>query len=223
MTDPNKPLFADGRSLEAESGMVWLAEAEIPSSPLTRIRLTSNNESLNFGQALDGTPNVYWPYPMKVGVISRSKSGDIPQLQVTISNTARDVMEYMVQYNGLVGQPAAIRLISLSSLEDYDNQLPFLGEIVTSEASHESVTFAIGRFNVKQLVFPRRRFVAHHCRFPFGGPECGYDRDHPLATYSICGRTYNECVTRGDDEELVMGVARQHPERFGGWRSIPVG
>jgi len=223
MTDYGRQLFQEGRAIAATDEMVWLVEAEIPSSPLTRIRLTSNNNALTFGEALDGTPNTYWPYPMKVGGITRTKAGDLPQIQVAISNSAKDVMEYMVEYNGLVGQPAAVRLVNLGNLQDYENQLPFQGEIITTEASHQAVTFSIGRFNVKSLRFPRQRFVAHHCRFQFGAPPCGYDRDHPTATYSTCGRTYPECVTRGDDEESVMGVSRQHPTRFGGWRSIPVG
>ena len=44
----------DARELEARDGLVWLAEVEVPSDPLTRFRVTSDNEPLYYGESLEG-------------------------------------------------------------------------------------------------------------------------------------------------------------------------
>jgi phage-related protein len=185
--------------------------------------VTSNNDDVQFGTTLDGEPVGYTPWPMSIGKIVRTKKGDLPQMTITVSNAKRALPGYLETYDGLVGQPAVLQLVSLGELNNADAALRFDGEVMGAEVSAEQVTFTIGSVNLKQLKFPSQRFVKEHCRFRFGGALCGYNVNHPNATYSTCPRTYAACDERGDDEENVMGVTRQHPKRFGGWRAIPLG
>jgi phage-related protein len=212
----------DSRKLQAEFGMVWLAEVEVPASPLQRIRATSNNEPLTFGSAIDGTPNIYQPFPMKIGVISRTKEGDLPTIQVGVGNARWSLMTYLEAHDGLVGQPASVRLVSLGELNNRSAALQFDGEVVSTDVDVEAVVFSVGAYNAKQIQFPKNRFVGGHCRWAFGGPECGYNTNHPLASFTTCPKTFAACQERGDDEEDVMGVVRRHPERWGAWRAIPL-
>lgn len=214
----------DARALEAGAGLVWLAEVEVPSSPLTRFRVTSDNEPVYYGESSEGVGNVYYPYPIRVGQILRQKKGDLPQIALSVSNARRVLPTYLEQYDGLVGQPAIIRMVSLGELENYSAALRFDGEIIGTEVTVEQVNFTIGSFNPKGTMFPKERFTGEHCPYAkFGGPECGYPVDNPSAAFSSCPRTYAACVERGDDEDTLTGVIRQHPDRFGGWRSIPLG
>jgi len=214
---------ADARAIEAPDGLVWLVEVEVPSDPLTRFRITSDNEPVYYGESTEGVGNVYYPYPVQVGQILRQKKGDLPQISVSVSNARRILPEYLELYDGLVGQPAIIRLVSLGELGNYEAALRYDGEVTGTEATVEQVNFVIGSFNPKGTMFPRERFTGEHCPYAkFGGPECGYPIDNPSASFTTCPRTYAACDERGDDED-TMGVDRQHPDRFGGWRSIPLG
>ena len=211
----------DGRRLEAVAGTAWLAEVEVPTSPLTRLRVTSDNEQVSFGESLTGRAVVYQPVPMRVGVITRTKEGNLPQMQIGVANVHWQLMPLLEEHAGLVGQPAVVRLVSLAELSNFEAQLRFDGEVVGVEVTPSQVVFSIGSYNLKQISFPKNRFVAEHCRFRFGGPECAYNLNHPLASFTECPKTFVACGERGDDEEDVMGVTRQHPERFGGWRALP--
>lgn len=214
----------DARKLEATYPLVWLAEVEIPSTPdPTRFRITSNNEPVEFGIALDGTPRVYRPFPLQVSAISRTKDGDLPSVEIAVSNAHGMLSPFLEQYRGLTGQPAVVQLVSLGELANTAATLRFTGEVVSAAIDASSVTIEIGAYNADGMQFPKLRHSAEHCRFTFGGPGCGYQLNHPLASYTTCPRTYQACVERGDDEEDVMGVIRQHPDRFGGFRGIPHG
>lgn len=212
----------DGRKLEAAAGLVWLAEVEVPTSPPTRVRATSNNEPITFGESLGGVPNIYQPFPLKIGVINRTKEGDLPQIQVGVGNSKWALMPILEAHSGLVGQLGSVRLISLGELGNRSAALHFTGEVVSTDVKVDAVVFSLGSFNANRVQFPANRFVGEHCRFTFGSPECGYNRNHPLASFTTCPRNFVACEERGDDEEDVMGVPRQHPKRFGGWRSIPL-
>lgn len=210
----------DSRKLQAEHGLVWLAEVEVPETVPTRIRLTSNNSPLTFGKALNGTPNVYQPFPMRIGVITRTKEGDLPQIQVGVSNARWALMPYLEAHDGLVGQPAALRLISLGELENRSAALRFDADVIATDANVKAVVFSLGSYNAKNAIFPKNRFIGSHCRWGFGTAECGYLINHPLASFVTCPRTLIACDERGYDEEDVMGVVRQHPKRWGAWRGL---
>ena len=213
----------DGRALEAPSGFAWLAEVEVPSSPITRLRVTTNNEPVKFGEAITGEPVYYTPWPMTVGKIVRQKKGDLPQISISVSNAKRVLPGYLETYDGLVGQPAVVQLVSMAELDNASASLRFDGEVQGTEVSVEQVTFTIGSINLADMNFPSQRFVGENCRFRFGSAECGYNVNHPLNTITSCPRTYIACSDRGDNEENVLNVTRKHPERFGGWRAIPLG
>jgi phage-related protein len=212
----------DARKLEAAYPLVWLVEIEIPTSPdPTRFRATTNNEPVSFGKALDGTGRVYRPFPMQISAITRTKEGDLPQIQVAASNAQGVLTAYLEAYRGLAGQAAVVQLVSLGELANASASLRFDGEIVSSQIDAATAQVSIGAYNADGMQFPKVRHSSEHCRFVFGSPGCGYNLNHPLATFTTCPRTYSACVARGDDEEDVMGVVRLHPERFGGFRGIP--
>lgn len=213
----------DGRALQAPSGFAWLAEVEIPSTPITRLRITTNNEEVAFGSSITGETVGYTPWPMSIGKIVRQKKGDLPQITVAVSNAKRVLPAYLENYSGLVGQPAVVQLVSLGELDNASAALRFDGEVQTTEVSVEQVVFTIGSRNLKDMQFPSQRFVSEHCRFRYGGSGCGYNVNHPLNLILDCPKTYVACQERGDNEENVLLVTRQHPERFGGWRAIPLG
>lgn len=213
----------DARNLEASGALVWLFEVELATTPATRLRITTNNESVQFGAALDGTVRVYSPFPMKIGVIDRQRDGDLPQITVAVANAKGVVIPFLELYRGLVGQAAVVQLVSLADLSNVSASLRFDGEIIQTDVDGEAVTFAVGAYNAEGMQFPKNRHVAEHCRHIFGSAGCGYPLNHPLASFTTCPRTYLACTDRGDDEEDVMGIVRQHPDRFGGFRGIPNG
>jgi phage-related protein len=165
----------DGRALEAPSGFAWLAEVEVPSSPITRLRVTTNNEPVSFGANINGESILYTPWPMTVGRFVRQKKGDLPQISISVSNAKRVLPGYLETYDGLVGQPAVVQMVSLGELDNASAALRFDGEVQGTEVSVEQVTFTIGSLNLADMNFPTQRFVAEHCRFRFGGAECGYN------------------------------------------------
>jgi lambda family phage minor tail protein L len=209
---------AAAQQLRSQTPFAWLYEAEMPTTPPTRFRLTNYNETITYGTSSTGSPLTYSPFPIAHGGIEQTSEGDLPTIQVDIGNASREVATRVETHGGLIGQPVDIKLVYIG---DLSNPAPVLEEtvqIVGCTMTADVVTFTLSAYNLYKQQFPARRYIARHCPFQFGGPECGYKI--ALGNFPTCTFTLAACDERGDDE-VATGQARQHPERWGGFAGIP--
>lgn len=210
--------------LEQEFPWIWLYEIEIPTSPPTRYRFTNYTENVDFGTTSLGVPITYYAYKVVHGPIVQSSEGDLPSIQVAVSNVSRVVGATVELYNGLVGQPAVIRLVNSTDLLNSQSQIREDAEVIAVRVRNEDATFTLSAFNLYRMKFPTNRYVAQHCRHHYGGAECGYIIPAaPGGTvgtgFATCGQLFADCVLHGEDE-VARSLAQEHPKRFGGFMGM---
>jgi phage-related protein len=223
MTSPiTDVMTARSRQLNEQYPWIWLYEVEVPTTPPTRYRLTNYDQTITFGQSSDGVPLEYTPFPCVQTDVEQNAEGDLPQIQLQISNESLFIKSVLEDYDGLVGQPVVIKLVHTLELSNPNSALRFDGEIQACRASVDRVTWVIGSRSLTQAVIPGQRYIRGHCRFRYGDERCGYDLNNTtLATaHPSCPKTLDACELRGD-AEVAAGLERQHPARFGGWPGIP--
>jgi lambda family phage minor tail protein L len=213
-----KYLLAQGNTLP------WLIEFQVPTDPPTRYRFTNSNQAVSRGTSSGGVQLVYPPYPVEIGVFRETNKGDLTDLSVVVANVTLEMRATLELYNGLVGQPMAIHLVSSLAPTDPNADIVYQGVVSHTLATAEKVTFTVGASNLTKKMCPKHRFNAHHCRWRYGGPECGYvipaTPGNTIGTgFGTCGHTLEACETRGLDE-VARGLASKHPLRFGAFPGI---
>lgn len=230
-TDP--AIIAGALLLEDLVGFAWLYEARVPTTPATRIRITSYSTILNFGTygpgaTNPGDPIPYYPASVKHAPIRENADGDLPKLRVTVGNGRRLASDILRVHNGLKGMDARILLVRLDSLDDPAAAMRFHFEVERSGAEESVVALDLGQSHLQRAQDPPFRFESNGCvhlhTSGFGGAACGYPiPPSPTETvgggFSTCPGPFGACTIRGDDEE-ARGLPRLHPERWGGKKGI---
>ena len=206
--------------LEAEAPWIWLYELQTTDDPPKRYRMTNFTESVEFGMNSSGQPLTYSPTPIIHSDVEEGSDGSLPTITITVGHAGPIVASTVDAANGFVGQPIRIMLVSSLDLSASKAVIRQDGEVVAASITPRGIAFRISAFNLYQLQFPPYIFARRRCRWIFGSAECGYNTDAVGAGFSVCEKTLDACRARGDDE-VSLGLPRQHPARFGGWPGIP--
>ena len=212
------------QQLESESPLIWLYEVQVPTSPLTRVRITNYTEQVTFGTSSAGTPLIYYPASIVHSDLSETLNADIPTMTVTVGDPQRQLATLMRDHSGLVGQPTRILLVNSTELSNpgsaiADEDAEVVESSVARTADATVAQFSLSAFNLYQFYMPNRRYTSKHCVVQkFGDAECGYDLS--VGSFTTCNRSEAQCGERGDDE-VANGLPRQHPARFKAFRGIP--
>lgn len=209
------------------SSWVWLLyivaeDADPPTIPqATVFRLTTYPQPVDWPTGI--APAITWyPFPFEVGDLEYSGEGDLPQLDVVLSNVSRWPMRYLHQHAGLVGRAVQLFLVTEAGLAiAYPNHesLAWNFRIVGSSANGDSVTLRLAMPNFWTRKAPQDRYIASRCRWQFGSTECGFVVN-AASGFTDCAKTLADCAARGDDE-YTRGLPRLHPKRFGGVPGVP--
>ena len=215
-------VFGDAHSnqLEAEAPWIWLYELQTADDPPQRYRMTNFTESVEFGMNSSGEPLTYSPTPIIHSDVEEATDGSLPTITITVGHAGPIVASTVDAANGFVGQPIRITLVSSFDLGASAASIRQNGEVVAASITPQGIAFRVSAFNLYQLQFPPFIFARRRCRWIFGSSECGYNTNAVGAGFSICEKTLDACRARGDDE-VSLGLPRQHPARFGGWPGIP--
>jgi len=217
--------------LASTDPFAWLFEVRVPSTPASRIRLTSYSQQIARGTDSGGNPIVWLPFPIAFGELREQKKGNLDEITINVANATRELMDEIDLYDGLSDQPVAIRLIHTQGLTDTAAELRFDGKVTRCRVTEDVATFTVSASNLTQRMFPRDRILAAECiwksRGGFGGSGCGYDI--PLSAtnvvgggFSFCGGTLPDCEKRGEDED-ARSLTVEHPLRFGGCPGVKIG
>ena len=131
-------------------------------------------------------------FPLELDEIVE-KAGEVPQVNLRVSNVNRALESYIQQYdlycktNGF--QPITIKMYALNSLNlaspIAESEHEFILEKPTLTA--EWATFQLGASNPFLRRFPLHR-IMKTCRFIFKSTQCGY-----TGTISNCNKTISRC------------------------------
>jgi hypothetical protein len=64
----------------------------------------------------DPGSTTWYPFPFEFSPIEQNQEGDLPQLELTVDNTARFLSEYLHAGNGMEGNPATLFLVPTNAL-----------------------------------------------------------------------------------------------------------
>jgi lambda family phage minor tail protein L len=198
---------------------IWLYEIEVPTSPPTRYRFCRNTRQVTF------RGNIYYPFPVSHSGMRENQSGDLPTVNLVVSNVSREVMSVLETYNGLLDQPVRIILVNSAALETNQAVMQQDFKIVNVTATEESITASLGDISLYETTVPQQRMMRNYCRHQYRSAACGYAVDPGDPNFlSGCDKSYdgtNGCIAHGASE-ADAGVPVVHPQRFGGFRGIPI-
>lgn len=159
----------------------WLILLDIVLPNVT-LYLVNNTEDIVFGG------QTYNAFPFQYERPKESSKGDIPNIQVSVSNVTRVVQSYIEPYNGGVGCDVVMRLVNAAYLtEDYASlTIPLV--VLGAKCTPLWVVFTLGCFNPINRRYPVGQYIAKHCRFRFRGPHCGY-----VGAQLSCDHTLDRC------------------------------
>jgi len=197
------------------SDKAWIVLFEISVSDIEIFRLTNNEEAVTFNSL------VYSPFPIMMETMEESGQGDLPYINVTVSNVERVLNNYMEQRNGLLDQKVKMQLVNEANLINDAASITINLVIRETTVTENAITFRLSHHPFFEIDMPHQRFYRGRCRWAFKSTQCGWTA---LATDSdTCDKTLdgaNGCQAHGDTTTADGGTA-SHPARFGGFPGIP--
>jgi len=216
----------EAEKAHGENEWIWLYEIEAQVdalSPPVVFRLTSAQE--DFVWPASKVPQQTWyPYAIAHSQFERDSEGGLPQVQLTVSNATRLMMDLMHQTDGFVGRKVKIWLLQRASRDEgtstEEHSMSWQFQIASSSANAEAATFRLELPNFFLRKSPQQRFQAERCGFVFGGNKCGYIIS-AAAAYTTCGKSVEDCIARGQDH-AARNLPVLHPARFGAFPGVPI-
>lgn len=195
----------------------WIWLIELWASDTVAIRITPYLQSVTW--PFPGG-NVYYPYPCLPPAWQSSSEGQLPNAEMVIPNPDDQLTPLLDAHDGLRDKRVISRLAHVDHLDE--TTIPeAIWDIARVTTSREVVTFTLGPLHVHEHDVPRHTYNRTICRWVFGSQECGYDLTRPGAKFSTCGKTFEDCKARGQDE-VDAGLPRNHPKRYGAFPAIAI-
>lgn len=221
-----KILDVASKQREALFPYVRLVEVTLPNYGC--VRFANASTAVNFEFNVDGiTPHVWHPFHIAFDDFSETKRGDLPQMQIGVSNVTLELMSYIDAAEGLTDQAIRMLIVNTADLSQSDYRIQWEGEIALCVVDQATALFTLGRPRLNSASFPAERVTTQCGVVRYGDSTCGYViPDAPGETvgtgFSTCGRLLDDCRRRGDDE-VARGLVRLHPGRFDGFPGVSEG
>lgn len=178
-------LLLEKNKLNSTIPWLILLEVTIPSTPAATLYLVRNTENITYNG------NEYQNFPFELDVSKQVSKGDIPTIEVRVSNVTRTIQAYLEDYDGLVDESVTIRVVAKPAGEsDYLEAESWTYDILGTHSDAQYVYFTLGAPNPLSKRFPLYRYTAFSCRFKFRvddtvvAPECGYAGNDSAITWT---------------------------------------
>ncbi len=180
----------------------WLILLDIYVDVSTTLYLVRNTEDITFGGQL------YTAFPFELASSIQKSKGELPTLEIKVSNVTRAIQAHLEATDGLIGNEVTLRVVNNAYLTESYAELTETFEILNCVADVMWVNFTLGFPSPMSRRFPLYRYLADHCRYVghFKGAECGYAGDD-----ASCDGTLDACR------------AKSNSGRFGGFPGLGKG
>jgi len=177
----------------------WLTLLKVQIGPSAYAYFTNNNTDVTYDS------QVYTAYPFVLGTKTESSQGKIIQYDLSISNVGRLLIPYLKAYNGLKGYTITIYIVNSDLLSEIA-AITETYDVLSCNYNSKNVNFQLGKANLLNLSFPKKRYKKNFCDWEFKGTACKY-----VGAETTCNKTLAECQVR------------TNTGNFGGFSSIPIG
>ncbi len=159
-------LILEKNKLATPSAWLVLLDITLPDS--TVLRFVNNTENIVF------QGNTYTAINFNLEPSKSSGTGQIPTVQLSISNVTRIIQAYLESLDGAVDSDVQITVVNSAYLSENYAELQMLFSILSTKANAYYVIFELGMPNPLRKRFPPHRFIGNHCNWKFLSAECNY-------------------------------------------------
>lgn len=192
--------IAEKNKLNANS--VWVVLLEIQISQSLTIRLAANNENITWnGQT-------WYAFPFTLDTVGETGKGEIPTVQVSVSNVTGEILTYLEQADGANNSPVIIRVINTEASSNNQAELELSYVLHSTSFDQSNIKFDLTGAACLTRRVPTGRYLKNFCRFKYNDANCGVSAS-VYANYPKCDHTFGDCQTR------------QNSARFGGFPWMP--
>lgn len=203
-----------------ETGSAWVVLFELQVSDVDRLYLVNSESDVVF----DGA--TYRRFPIAFEQMEESLAGDLPVLNVTVSNVTREIQAFLEFNEGLLDRAVVIRVVSSALLADPTAAIAQRYTITATTSTELAVSFRLSQLPFFDLQVPHQTYSRTRCRFAFRSEECGWafpSLPGGVADSTTCDKSRNGpngCGVHGD-LYTAGGEVSEWPQRWGGFSSIP--
>ena len=185
----------------------WLILMDITLPDTSVIRICGNSENVTW--PVSGG-NVYTAFPFDIAEIGDTSKGEVPSVNIKISNVTRSMEPYLDTYDGMIGSTVKLYVVNSKNVttpslgagvNNANPEVELEYEIISSGSDSMWATFTIGAANPFNKRFPRNRIMRNLCRYKaFKGDQCQY-----VGAQTSCDRTLDTCRNTMLNEEHFGG------------------
>ena len=185
--------------LDGENGKYWIILIDIDVPGLEdNIRVTSDNVNTVWNG------NTYVPFPFEIEEIGGSSTGEVPRVDIRVSNVTRAIEAYLQDYdyytkeNGYTPIELTISVVHSAHLDLTEPETEYVFHLKQPKTTATWATFTLGANNPFNKRFPLNRLLKNRCRYKqFKGWRCGY-----AGAETTCDRTLSRCRELGNSERF---------------------
>jgi phage-related protein len=176
-------LIQDANSVNSSSP--WIFFLDVILSNGVNLYLVNNNENITVGG------QEYTAFPFSIEPLNQSGDGQIPSLDISISNITKVIQGYIEELDGALGDTVVLTIRSVEYKELDHSELAMTFDIIGVNCSDTTLTITLGAPNPLRKRFPPYRYLRGHCKWIFKEDECAY-----VGAFTACARTLDDCIER---------------------------
>lgn len=191
------------------SASPWRVILDIPLTSLSQtLRVVDDHEPITWNG------NIYYPARLFASENTSKSDGSLETMTLGVGNVSQQLRDFVLNGN-LRGARVTMRAVNgASNLE----AISWDFEIIALNMTAQEVTCTLGHANVFSMPFPKNRFSRSRCGWVYKDAACGYTLG--LVSCDKQLDSDNGCRVHGADE-VAAGQTKKHPNRYGGFPSIP--
>jgi phage-related protein len=182
----------------------WITLVKITLDPVNNpsdiVYLADNNQDVVY------QGNTYLAFSFDLAVLENKSGGELPQLELQVSNVNGAIQAEMNTYGGGVDATVQIMLVNTADLAG-EPEFVSNFEIIAATADEAMAHFTLGAPNLLRSVFPKGIYLGSYCRHVFNTPTmqanldprgrmCGY-----VGNLTSCSKLLdgdNGCAVHGN-------------------------
>lgn len=170
-------------ALASSDSFILLAEVQITNIDVpTTLRLARNTENVTW----DG--ETWVGFPFDIDMLGDTERGEVPRMNLKVSNISRAVQSYVEQADGGTDAPVVIRLIHETQFSTAEYAIRLDYTVSNTSCTSSWVTFELSASNQWNRRVPSTRCRKNFCRWRFKGSDCGY-----VGVGTSCDKTLTQC------------------------------
>ena len=173
----------------SDGAYLVLLELTIPALP-EPILLVRNTEDITW------RGKTWTAFPFELSDVKQTSDGEIPELNLQVSNVNRIMQSYVEQAHGGVDSSVRLYVINSNLLTDSNPLLEEFFSVTKVSCNEEYVSISLG-VGYGKTRRPLLRYLKDFCQSTYGSCKCGVSKEE-MSKYPDCPHTLVACRARNN-------------------------